>query len=173
MADKQVRIDIVANDDASEQIADVAADVKKLDQLEPEVAVTADTAAAKSALVDITDTLNKIDAEKATAEVDTTGATDNVKRLGSESDNTKSVMANMVGNTAQDFGALGGVAGTAGMAVGQLGEYAAEGTIAWKAWPSMAGPMAGLAIAGMAVNAVMKIFARPRQTGRGGHESVA
>ena len=36
-------------------------------------------------------------------------------------------MANLVGNSSQDLGELGGVAGTAGVAIGQLGEYAVDG----------------------------------------------
>ena len=37
-----------------------------------------------------------------------------------------SVLANMVGNATQDVGALAGVAGSAGVAIGQMGEYMAD-----------------------------------------------
>ena len=39
---------------------------------------------------------------------------------------SRSVLANMVGNTTQDLGALAGVAGSAGVAIGQMGEYMAD-----------------------------------------------
>ena len=39
---------------------------------------------------------------------------------------SRSVLANMVGNATQDLGALGGVAGSAGVAIGQMGEYMAD-----------------------------------------------
>lgn len=46
--------------------------------------------------------------------------------LGKSADSSKSVLANMVGNSAQDLGELGGVAGSAGVAFGQMGEYMAD-----------------------------------------------
>lgn len=74
------------------------------------------------------------------------GATTGVRNLGTESDNSRSVMANMVGNATQDLGELGGVAGTAGVAIGQLGEYATEGNISLAGLAKVAGPMAILAV---------------------------
>jgi hypothetical protein len=74
-----------------------------------------------------------------------------VKDLGSESDQTKSVMANMAGNTAQDLGAVGGAAGSAGVAIGQLAEYATEGNISLAGLARLAGPMLGLAAVGAIV----------------------
>jgi hypothetical protein len=64
------------------------------------------------------------------ASIDTTSAEDGLRRVGAEGDKSRSVLANVVGNSAQDIGALGGVAGTAGVGLGQLAEYAAEGDIA-------------------------------------------
>ncbi len=72
-----------------------------------------------------------------------------------EADNSRSVMANMVGNSAQDVAGLGGVAGTAGMALGQLGEYAAEGNISLQGLAKVAGPMALVTVAAMGIAQTM------------------
>jgi hypothetical protein len=78
-----------------------------------------------------------------------------VSRLGHESDNSRSVLANMVGNSVQDLGALGGVAGSAGVMIGQLAEYASEGNIGLAGLASTAGPMLGL---GLAVAGITKLM---------------
>ena len=78
-----------------------------------------------------------------------------VSRLGHESDNSRSVLANMVGNSVQDLGALGGVAGSAGVMIGQLAEYAADGNIGLAGLASTAGPMLGL---GLAVAGITKLM---------------
>lgn len=84
---------------------------------------------------------------------------DDVNKSASSS---KSVLANMVGNSAQDVASLGGVAGSAGVALGQMGEYIAdavgEGEKLGSALGSMAkvaGPMAGLAVAVQLVSTYM------------------
>ena len=82
-------------------------------------------------------------------------------RVRSESDQSRSVLANMVGNSVQDIGALGGVAGTAGVALGQLGEYAAEGNISLGNLAKVAGPMAAL---GLAVHAFAQRAAEMAKT---------
>ena len=69
----------------------------------------------------------------------------NLEHAGVEGDQTKSVLANMAGNTAQDLGELGGVVGTLGVGIGQLAEYATEGNISMSELAKLAGPMAGLA----------------------------
>jgi len=60
-------------------------------------------------------------------------------------DQSRSVLANMVGNSVQDLGALGGVAGTAGMAIGQIAEYAADGNLKLAGFAKVIGPMALIA----------------------------
>ena len=67
-------------------------------------------------------------------------------------DQSRSVLANMVGNSVQDVGALGGVAGTAGMALGQFAEYATEGNISLSGLAKVAGPMAAVGVAVMGVS---------------------
>ena len=71
----------------------------------------------------------------------------NLKDVHSSGDQSRSVLANMVGNSAQDLGELGGVAGTAGVALGQLAEYAADGNINMAGLSKMIGPMIGVGVA--------------------------
>jgi hypothetical protein len=73
-----------------------------------------------------------------------------LREVRDSADQSGSVLANMVGNSVQDLGALGGVAGTAGMALGQFAEYATEGNISLSGLAKVAAPMVGvgLAIAG-------------------------
>jgi hypothetical protein len=79
------------------------------------------------------------------------GAAGEIAKVGSEADQSKSVLANMVGNSASEIGELGGIAGTAGQAIGQLGEYATEGNISLAGLAKVAGPMAALSVATLAV----------------------
>lgn len=76
---------------------------------------------------------------------------DGLGRVHSEADQSRSVLANMVGNSTQDLGQLGGVAGTAGVAIGQLGEYAADGNIKLR---NLIGLAAGMVVLGVAVKGV-------------------
>lgn len=80
-------------------------------------------------------------------------------------DQSRSVLANMAGNSAQDLGELGGVVGTLGVGLGQLAEYATEGNIALSQLAKVAGPMAGLAAAGLIVQQEFaRIAARKKWT---------
>lgn len=93
-------------------------------------------------------TKSSIDSLKAPLNDVDTGLRD----VRSSSDQSGSVLANMVGNSVQDLGALGGVAGTAGMALGQLAEYATEGNISLSGLAKVAGPMVGVGVAVMGVS---------------------
>lgn len=73
-------------------------------------------------------------------------AADGIQRVRTEADQSRSVLANMVGNSAQDMGALAGATGTVGVALGQLAEYAAEGNISMGKLGAMVPVM--LAVAG-------------------------
>jgi hypothetical protein len=59
----------------------------------------------------------------------------------------------MIGNSAQDLGAMGGVAQSAGVAIGQMAEYASDAKLAGEGLGSALGSMAGVAlpIAGIAL----------------------
>ena len=84
-----------------------------------------------------------------------------VRKMGDTSDNSRSVMANLAGNAAQDnFTALGGAAGSAGVAIGQLAEYASEGNISLTGLAAVAGPMLLLAGATQLVTSRMERVAK-------------
>ena len=76
---------------------------------------------AKDEIEQLTRLVEKADAE--TIDIDTSRTVKNLDDVGKSADSSKSVLANMVGNASQDFGALGGLAGSAGVAIGQMGEY--------------------------------------------------
>ena len=80
---------------------------------------------------------------------------------------SRSVLANMVGNATQDLGALGGIAGSAGVAIGQMGEYMADATLNGQGLRSVvgdfvkvAGPVAALTAAIGVTSAVIGEFRR-------------
>lgn len=73
-----------------------------------------------------------------------------------------SALANMIGNSSQDFGELFGVVGSLGVGVGQIGEYAADAALdgerlgsALGSMAKVAGPIAALAAATKLVSDVM------------------
>jgi len=73
-----------------------------------------------------------------------------------------SALANMVGNTAQDLGELGGVAGSSGVLIGQMAEYMSDAKLSGQAFGSVmkdfakiVGPVAALAAATKLVGSVM------------------
>jgi hypothetical protein len=93
-----------------------------------------------------------------------TGA--DIDDLGKSADSSKSVLANMIGNSVQDLGALGGVAGSAGVAIGQMGEYMADARAEGESFSSIlrnfgsvAGPIAAVSVGLAAVNDIMKAMA--------------
>jgi hypothetical protein len=59
--------------------------------------------------------------------------------LGKSASSSKSVLANMVGNSAQDLGSLGGIAGSTGVAIGQMAEYMADARAEGEGFGSIAG----------------------------------
>ena len=71
----------------------------------------------------------------------------------------------MVGNATQDLGALGGIAGSAGVAIGQMGEYMVDAANSGdkigdvlKNFGAVAGPIAGIAAAIQFVSAAMGAY---------------
>lgn len=71
-----------------------------------------------------------------------TSVSNNLGHVRDNADQSRSVMANMAGNTAQDLGELGGAVGTLGVGLGQLAEYAAEGNISLANLSKVVGPVA-------------------------------
>jgi hypothetical protein len=76
---------------------------------------------------------------------------------------SRNALANMVGNTAQDLGALGGVAGSAGVALGQLAEGAADAGSLKDALTGAVPAMAGLAVATGVLQRGLQNFAKDDQ----------
>ncbi|WP_116998440.1 hypothetical protein [Desertimonas flava] len=79
-------------------------------------------------------------------------------RVRASGDQSRSVLANLAGNTAQDLGELGGAVGTLGVGLGQLVEYAVDGNISLSNLAKVAGPMLGVAAAGFAATQAFEAF---------------
>ena len=82
------------------------------------------------------------------------GVKTDLDTMRSSSDQSRSVLANMVGNTAQDLGELGGVVGSVGVGIGQLAEYAVDGNISLQNLGKIAGPLAGLTALSLGVKTI-------------------
>ena len=83
-----------------------------------------------------------------------------IKDVGKSTDQSRSVMANFTGNAMQEIPGMTGMFGPLNMAVGQFGEYAAEGNIQMKNLAATAGPMLGVAVAMELVSRYMKDVAK-------------
>lgn len=130
--------------------ADMTAVVTELKRLGPtfeEITANADTFAAKLKEVDSDDLGGRMGRALGTARGET-------EKLGDAAIKSRNAMANLVGNVSQDLGAFTGIAGSAGVAVGQLAEGAADAALGGQKLSSaladvakVAGPMAALAVA--------------------------
>lgn len=85
------------------------------------------------------------------------------EKLRDSARGANSALANMVGNTAQDLGALTGVVGSLGVGLGQMGEYAADAAFGGEKLSSalgsmvkVAGPIAALGVGVGLLNAAMQ-----------------
>jgi hypothetical protein len=97
-----------------------------------------------------------------------------LREVRDSADQSRSVLANMVGNSVQDMGALGGVAGTAGMALGQFAEYATEGNISLAGLAKVAGPMVGVGVAVAGVSwAIGKLRESSQEAAEAGEAMLA
>jgi len=83
-----------------------------------------------------------------------------IKDVGKSTDQSRSVMANFTGNAMQELPGMTGMFGPLNMAIGQFGEYAAEGNIQMKNLAATAGPMLGVAVAMELVSRYMKDIAK-------------
>jgi hypothetical protein len=98
------------------------------------------------------------------------------EKLSDSARGANSALANMVGNTAQDLGALGGVAGSAGVAIGQMAEYMSDATLggealgsALKSMATVAGPVAALGIAMQLVSSQMDAMRKGQEATKAFH----
>jgi hypothetical protein len=96
------------------------------------------------------------------------GLATKLDQVGKSADSSKSVLANMVGNASQDLGALGGIAGSAGVAIGQMGEYMADAAFSGegmksvvKSFAAVAGPVAALSAGIFLVTSAVEAFSAP------------
>ena len=80
---------------------------------------------------------------------------DGLRNVHDSSDQSRSVLANMAGDAAEDLGQLGGVVGTLGVGIGQLAEYAVDGNIKLSNLAGVAGPLIGLSLALAGINKFM------------------
>ncbi|MCB0999812.1 MAG: hypothetical protein KDB40_10990 [Acidimicrobiales bacterium] len=124
---------VAAAEKAGGSVEGLVADLRRLGFTYDEVAAEADSFAAT--IRNTQGELGRLDSSGARV----VSSLDNVNRSGEQ---TRSVFANLVGNSVQDLGALGGVAGTAGVAMGQLAEYAVDGNISLSSLGKFVGPMA-------------------------------
>lgn len=76
-----------------------------------------------------------------------THVTKNMEKVATETDRSRGVMANFTGNAIQELPGVAGAFGPLNMAIGQFGEYAAEGNIKLAGLAAQAGPMMGVGAA--------------------------
>lgn len=96
--------------------------------------------------------------DKARAGFDQVG--DAARRAGTETENTRSVVANFAGNAVQELPGVGAAFGPLNMAVGQFAEYATEGNIQFRKL------LAGGALVGAAVGAIAALNAQLDRMGK-------
>lgn len=130
-------------------------ELKRLGLTAEQVTANAKELGAQLQTMDSPDLGGKFGQAMGTARGETEKLTDSAR-------GANSALANMIGNSAQDLGALSGVAGSAGVALGQMAEYAADATLGsqslGESLGSMArvvGPIAALSAAVAIVSAVM------------------
>jgi len=152
--DTKIQIDITARDEASEKIDDVATEAEKLEKLTPEVAVTADTDAAKTDIAAVGDAAGRLSKDDTVlvikAQIDQAkgelselqsklaavdeSATNTGKTIGTEIDEgtgkATAATHSMAGNVIGDSAAMATGFGPLGEALGQITEGALGGEIA-------------------------------------------
>ena len=126
----------------------VVTDLRQMGATFDDITADADKYAAKLKELADADVGGKLGANLGTAR----GKTD---ELRDSARGANSALANMVGNATQDLGVLGGVAGSAGVAIGQMGEYAADAALGGEKLGSALGSMAKVAGPIGAISAVL------------------
>jgi hypothetical protein len=189
---EKIAIEIGAEDKASKVIDKLAKRIDGLEADEARIAITAQTEKLEAKLKRTKDQLDgltgdeltvklravgnleadlkaaqdlfeKLDGATGKVDLELTGDADaKLKDVEKSADGSKSALANVVGNSAQDLGELGGVAGTTGVAIGQIAEYAADAalggeklTSVLKNFALVAGPIALITAALGVVNGIM------------------
>ena len=152
------------------EILDLVTDLDKLDANDPSVQVKVDQINALQGDLDTIESKIK-EVNGTPVDIDTKPAKAGLDDVGKSADSSKSVLANMVGNSTQDLGALGGVAGSAGVAIGQIGEYAADALAGTDSlgqvlrnFGTIAVPIAALAAGTQILNEVMAARAKAAES---------
>ena len=187
----KVEVEIVAIDEASPTIDKLTKKIDGLESDEARIIVTSNIDRLDKQLTDALAKLHRLDGDEATVQarlvgnleddlrhandlfeqldgktgtvrIDTVGATQNLDGLTKSANSGQNALANMVGNTTQDLGQMGGVAGSAGVAIGQMAEYTADAALqtgnlrgALAGMATVAGPIAGVSLALFAVNDIL------------------
>ena len=139
-------------------VGDAISDLTRLGFTFDEITADADKFAAS---------LKQLDDVKATGvkELDAVapGLATKLDQVEKSADSSKNVLANMVGNSAQDIGQLGGIAGSTGVLIGQIAEYMADAAFEGEGFVSViknfaavAGPAAALGLVIATVSGVME-----------------
>lgn len=135
-------------------IADLIGDLDRLDANDPTVEVKVDQLNALAGDLDKVEGKLR-DINSTPVDIDTKPAKQGIDDVGKSLDGAKSVSANAIGNMSQDLSALGGIAGSSGVAIGQMGEYFADAAAAGdesigkiaKNFLTVAGPLTAATIA--------------------------
>lgn len=138
----------------------VVAEFERMGVSADEVSADIDRVVAKLREVDSPDLGGKLGQALGTARGET-------EKLADSARGANSALANMIGNSVQDLGALGGVVGSLGVGMGQMGEYAADAalggeklTSALLSMAGVAGPIAALAVVTKVVGDTMAAQAK-------------
>lgn len=139
------------------EIADLIIDIDRLDASDPTVDVKATQINALQGDLDQIEAKIR-EVNSVPIEVDTRRATTGIDDIGKSAGSSKSALANMVGNSAQDLGALGGIAGSTGVAIGQMAEYMADAAFEGETLTAVAGNFAKVAGPILAIGAAVGVF---------------
>jgi hypothetical protein len=144
LTSQDIKADAEALADAFKHSSTAVADLQKVDTELGDI--EADAKQAKTA-VDGIGTANV-----GAASTGAHGLGDEMHRVGKETDQSKSVMANFTGNALSSLPGVSGAFGPLNQAIGQFGEYAAEGNIKLGSLAKLAGPMLGVSAAMMLID---------------------
>jgi hypothetical protein len=142
LTDDELSIVVAMKTEAAE--ANLKSLLKQMQQAEDPVDLKVLTVGVKQAQ-DQLEQLRKTADDLPPVDLDTRKATQGLDDVTRSADGSRSVLANMIGNTTQDLGALGGVAGSAGVAIGQMGEYMADAKFSGEGMGSVVKNFAGIA----------------------------
>ena len=144
------------------EILDLVADIDKLEATDPTIDVKAANLATLEAGLDKIAAKAK-EISSTPVNIDTRSSVAGIDDIARSANSSKSVLANMVGNATQDLGALGGIAGSAGVAIGQMGEYMVDASAdgdrlgdVLRNFGKVAGPIAAIGVGIQIISTAME-----------------